>query len=270
MIVEELSNAETTHKRRLEIGEILAKEGDMRPGVGLDDRGLPDIAWCKVEAGTIKVEDEIFQVNEFYIAKFPVTYLQYQAFVDAEDGYQNEEWWQGMPPDYQKQELSPQRQVFANHPRDSLSWYQALAFSRWMNTHNTEDSWIIRLPLEWEWQWVAQAYDENRPFAFGNWGANHANTGEAELNRTIAVGMYPHGQAICGAMDMIGNIWEWCLNDYEQIRNIDPGNEAKKVRRGGSFNFPQSFAQNSFRDIVHPYTRSSFNGMRLVRAKNAV
>lgn len=265
MLLDELSSPDTTHQRRLEIGEILAIEGDSRAGVGLDDKGLPDIEWCKVEAGTIEIEETVCQIEEFYIAKYPVTYSQYQVFVDAEDGYQNKQWWQNIPSDYQQQQLSPQRQLFNNHPRDVLSWYQAVAFSRWMNAQNShDDNLIIRLPLEWEWQWVAQAYNENRPFTFGDWKDNHSNTAEAELNRSIAVGMYPESKAVCGAMDMTGNVWEWCLNDYESIQTVDAGNEAKKVRRGGSFNFPQSFAQNSFRDIVHPYTRSSFNGMRLV------
>ncbi len=269
MLLEELSQANTSHQRRLEIGEMLAKEGDTRPGAGLDDSGLPDMEWCPVEAGTVVIEETPFQVDAFFIAKYPVTHSQYQAFLDAKDGYRNEAWWQGMPVAYHFQELSPQRQPFSNHPRDSLSWYQALAFSRWMNAPYAEDGWTIRLPLEWEWQQAAQGYNENREFAFGNWQENHANTSESGLNRSIAVGMYPHGQAVCGAMDMTGNVWEWCLNDYEQLHSIDPGNEAKKVRRGGSFNFPQSFAKNNFRDIVHPYTRSSFNGMRLVRAKTA-
>ena len=39
-------------------------------------------------------------VEPFYIAKYRVTYAQYQAFVEAEDGFHNLTWWQGMPPEY--------------------------------------------------------------------------------------------------------------------------------------------------------------------------
>jgi formylglycine-generating enzyme required for sulfatase activity len=264
LMLDELSNLNTSHQRRLVIGEILAQEGDKRSGVGLGADGLPDIEWCSVEAGTIEIEGELFQIDAFSIAKYPVTYGQFQAFVDAEDGYESNEWWLDMPEVYQQQTLSEQRQPYMNHPRDGLSWYQAVAFSRWMNAHTPHDNgWMIRLPLEWEWQWAAQGCEEKRLFPFGDWQNNYANTAEAELNRSIAVGMYPHGQALCGALDMAGNVWEWCLNDYENIRTVDYGNEAKKVRRGGSFNFPQTYATTTFRDIVHPYTRSSFNGMRL-------
>jgi formylglycine-generating enzyme required for sulfatase activity len=38
-----------------------------------------------------------------------------------------------------------------------------------------------------------------------------------------------------GALDMIGNIWEWCLNQYEPPQNIGMANNANRVIRGGSF-----------------------------------
>jgi len=47
--------------------------------------------------------------------------------------------------------------------------------------------------------------------------------------------MYPHGAADCGAMDMVGNLWEWCLNDSENPATVDGyDNEASKSIRGGS------------------------------------
>lgn len=268
-MLDELYNPKTSNQHRLEISETLAANGDTRSGVGLQDDGLPDIKWCPVSGGTITITDEVFQMEAFYIAQYPVTFSQFQAFVDVEKGYHHDEWWRDIPEAYQQQDLSEQRQPYGNHPRDSLSWYQAVAFSRWMNTNCNPygNDWVIRLPLEWEWQWAAQSYDQNQSFPFGDWQECHANTAEAGLKRTIAVGMYPYAKAVCGAMDMAGNVWEWCLNDYEAIRTVDYGNEAKKVRRGGSFNFPQNYASTTFRDIVHPYTRSSFNGMRLVLAK---
>ena len=203
-LLDELSNPSTSHQRRLEIGETLAINGDSRPGVGLQEDGLPDIEWCPVEAGTVTIVHETFQLSPFYIAQYPVTFIQYQSFVSAAGGYNNPEWWRDMPPEYHYQELATQQQSFANHPRDSLSWYQAVAFSRWVNAHcNPHDlGWIIRLPVEWEWLLAAQ----NGPFAFGEWQDGYANTAESELNQIIAVGMYPHAKASCGALDMVGNI----------------------------------------------------------------
>lgn len=72
----------------------------------------------------------------------------------------------------------------------------------------------IRLLTEWEWQWAAQGGAERRKYPWGDVFAGYANTSETGLERATAVGMYPHGAAACGALDMAGNLWEWCLNDF--------------------------------------------------------
>ena len=39
----------------------------------------------------------------------------------------------------------------------------------------------------------------------------------------IAVGMYPHGAAACGAMDMAGTLEEWCANDKMDMETVNAG-----------------------------------------------
>jgi formylglycine-generating enzyme required for sulfatase activity len=87
---EEIQNPDTPHIRRSQIGERLATIGDARPGVGLRPDGLPDIAWCKVEfQGKSSVDVQIKYIGKFkvdlpfYIARYPVTYRQFQAFMSA-------------------------------------------------------------------------------------------------------------------------------------------------------------------------------------------
>ena len=116
-------------------------------------------------------------------------------------------------------------QQYDNYPRDSVSWYQAVAFSRWLDAKYREHgvvsgssrtgNWQIRLPTEWEWQWMAQNGTEAREYPWGKWDEHpRANTTEAGIgDRSTAVGMYPHGAAECGALDVAGNLFEWCLND---------------------------------------------------------
>lgn len=126
--------------------------------------------------------------------------------------------------------------------------------------------WQIRPPTEWEWQWAAQNGAEARQYPWtGGWQPGHANTSESGLGRTTAAGMYPHGAAACGALDMAGSLWEWCLNDRDKPAIVDGYSNGKaKVLRGGSFAFVQSYAAASYRDYDSPGYRDDGYGLRLV------
>jgi formylglycine-generating enzyme required for sulfatase activity len=301
--LETLPKDDTSHERRRDIGDRLAVIGDTRPGVGVKD-GVPDMRWLPVsgsgEPVIIKTDErEIGPVliAPFFSAQYLVTYAQFQAFVDAEDGFNDPRWWAEMPDDYQRQELASQRTKVKNAPRDSVSWYQAVAFGRWLNHRcwglvipnplvgmpflaseyadgllpvPTNSAWVIgttaeiRLPTEWEWQWLAQGGRQANAYPWGEWHAGYANTSEAGLSRTTAVGMYPQGAAGCGALDVAGNLFEWCLNDYAKPEVADGyGNGERKVLRGGSFSFNQGAAAASCRDYDPPRGGGNRFGLRL-------
>ena len=276
-LLREIEDIETDHKRRRWIGERLATIGDPRSGIGLDEHTLPQIDWLPVSpGGEIEVEKQRFTVKPFYVAKYLITYPQFQAFLDAPDGFEDERWWQGFPKEYIKQAMSTAVAQYDNYPRDSVSWYQAVAFTRWLDTKYREHAlfaqfaagdWQIRLPTEQEWQWMAQNGTDARRYPWGSWDEHpRANTTEAGIgDRSTAVGMYPHGIADCGALDVAGNLFEWCLNDYENPEIIDGySNEERKVLRGGSFNSILNLAAASYRDGDDPNYGNSSCGFRLV------
>jgi formylglycine-generating enzyme required for sulfatase activity len=124
--------------------------------------------------------------------------------------------------------------------------------------------WQIRLPTEWEWQWMVQGGARALEYPWGAWQEGYANTSEAGLSRTTAVGMYPHGRAECGALDVAGNLREWCLNDYESPETVSAASEATKVVRGGSFYLNQNNAAASYRNGNFPYHGVYYFGFRLV------
>ncbi|NWJ49185.1 MAG: SUMF1/EgtB/PvdO family nonheme iron enzyme [Chloroflexi bacterium] len=251
-LLDEIAAPNTTHQRRMAIGDRLSEIGDPRRGVGLRKDGLPDIAWLAVSpGGRLEVAKQTFEVQPFYIAQYQVTFAQYEAFVQAKDGYQNREWWQGFPKEYQPQALKGQKQMRLNNPRDNVSWYQSVAFGRWLNRYMrglqlpnpggggnqliVGNNAQVRLPLEREWQWAAQGGAEQRKYPWGVWQESCANTSEAGLKRTTAVGMYPQGAAKCGAMDMSGNLWEWCQNKWEKPDEVAVDESRNsRVLRGGS------------------------------------
>jgi energy-coupling factor transporter ATP-binding protein EcfA2 len=153
-LMDEIDNPATAHRRRSVIGERLDALGDRRPGVGLmhvsaplrpreagpytaaelrpnevrlwgdkpEHVGLPDIVWLKVEGGEISLAGRAFVVQPFYIAKHPVTYLQFQAFIDAPDGFANPRWRKGLAAaaDH-KRAPGEQTFKFGNHPRENVS-----------------------------------------------------------------------------------------------------------------------------------------------------
>ena len=57
------------------------------------------------------------------------------------DGFNNDEWWQGLTEKYRKQKLDEQNIKFSNNPRESVSWYQCVAFTRWLNARLPRDVW---------------------------------------------------------------------------------------------------------------------------------
>ncbi len=257
-----LNDPITVHETRAIIGVRLSVLSDPRPGVGLREDGLPDIVWCQVPGGKVVLEDEVgtFTVEPFYIAKYPVTYRQYHAFVEATDGYHNPDWLQGLPfamPD------KPGRQFNRrdNHPVENIAWFEAVAYCRWLST---KLGYEIQLPTEWEWQQAANGGDHDREYPWpGDWDANRANTYESDLGRSTAVGMYPQGASPVGALDLAGNIYEHCRNEYDNARQTDLFSDARRVVRGGAWDYYRAYARSARRFNFLPGYRYCYVGFRL-------
>jgi len=287
-LLEEIRNPDTSHWRRSEIGERLARIGDPRPGVRLRPDGLPDIDWCKVElpgrsSVDVEIEDKAGKVKvdlPFYIGRYPVTYSQFQVFIDAPDGYHNRErnWFEGLAADDSDKRLEEQRFKFPNHPRETVNWYQAMAFCRWLSWRSeglragkgprfdllNPFTWTVLLPTEAEWQFAA-AGPSAKKYPWGNdWDGRFANTSESGLSRTTAVGMYPRGATNCGALDMSGNVWEWTLTEYGSGKSDNTRSAEPRVVRGGSWGFNQDDARASYRDVSGPDGRDGSLGFRVV------
>jgi formylglycine-generating enzyme required for sulfatase activity len=217
-----------------------------------------------VPGGEITLEDDAgtFTVQPFAISKYPVTWAQYHSFLHAEDGYCQRRWWQGLA----GREAQPGEQYRQqdNHPAEHVSWYDAVAFCRWLSARL---GYEVRLPTEWEWQQAATGGDPAREYPWGaGWDPAYANTWESGLCRTIAVGLYLQGVSPVGALDMSGNVGEWCLNEYETPRRADLSGTAHRVVRGGSWVGYQAIARATHRVVLNPGNRSDYLGLRVVRS----
>jgi formylglycine-generating enzyme required for sulfatase activity len=305
-ILETLENRSLTLVKRARLGVRLELIGDRRPGVGLDDTGIPELAWCDVPPGNVDLRDmseeeweplvkELSRlrggsvpdpasnvsarkltseecsryVETFQISKYLITWAQFNAFVEARD-YDAPEWWIELEKATNVQHISS---MPTNHPATHMTWYQAVAFCRWLSAHLGYD---LRLPTEFEWQQAATGGDPQRLFPWGGskgeLGAIHANTFEGRaVSRThltpttTAVGIFPQGGSPVGAHDMSGNAWEWCDSYYEG-ETTSSNQRSSRVVRGGSWIIGIPACSTVYAGQLDPSADSFYVGFRPVRS----
>jgi formylglycine-generating enzyme required for sulfatase activity len=201
-------------------------------------------------------------VQPFAISKYPVTWAQYRSFLQAADGHQNADWWHGLAE--RETESGEQYRQQDNHPAEDVSWYDAIAFCRWLSARL---GYEVRLPTEWEWQQAATGGHAENEFPWrAVWSSAYANTVESGLSRTIAVGLYPEGASLLGVRDMSGNVDEWCLNEYDVPQRVAYSGDARRVVRGGSWDYTENDARARCRYASDPALRLLDLGLRVVRS----
>jgi len=258
-------------------GRVLGLLGDPRKGVGLRPDGLPEIEWCEIPAleggkfvmGADNRRAEVELKYSYKMAKYLITYGQFQSFVGSGD-YDKGEWWEGFPQEYQRQRMRGQSNEYINHPRDSVSWYQAVAFARWLTAKYRAVGELkadeeVRLPNEQEWEYAGRGTDE-RQYPYGNeFAATKGNTIETKIGSSSAVGSFPDGASPFGVLDMSGNVWEWCLNKYSKPKETQvDASGAARVLRGGSYNGHLDLAFCVYRANDNPNDDSELYGFRVV------
>jgi len=292
---------------RAAAGRALARLGDPRPGVGVDPTtGLPDIVWCEVPAGAFlmgtRAEDIPALVEQlggwrdlyeggipqhdvvlptYYIARYPVTNAQFAAFVRA-GGYRERRYWTEAGWGWREREgwTGPREygepHELPNHPVVGVSWYEAVAFCRWLTRELRQAGELgageeIALPTETQWEKAARGTD-GRDYPWeGECDPNRANYNETGIGTTSAVGCFPGGVSPYGVEDLSGNVWQWCGSLYRPYP-YDPGDGRESLEavgdrmlRGGSWGGHRNGARCAYRNGAHPVFRSRFRGFRGAR-----
>lgn len=210
----------------------------------------------------------IFEVSQYYIARYETTVAQYRAFVEATNYMADPQSLAG--PD--------------NYPVTFVSWTDALAYSRWLDgqlralpelplelKRFLDDGGKVTLPNEAEWEKAAKG-EEGRIYPWGNQflpGMANVNTGELQ-----AIGGAQCADCAYGLSDMSGNVWEWTRSPYlsypfeTSLDRVNLSEDALWVMRGGSFNDEINNARAAVRGAADPAARRPFIGFRVVLSRD--
>jgi len=276
-----------TLPERAEAGRLLSKLGDSRAEVNCEIPFTVPVAAGEFEMGGDGRYDgkpiHSVTLSEFHIGKYPVTNAQFRLFVEG-DGYTNREYWK-----YDKgwewkirNEISkpeywddPQWNL-DNHPVVGVSWYEADAYCQWLTRQDEKnEKRKFRLPTEAEWEKAASwdsAKKTKRVYAWGDeFDGQKGNVDASGIGRTSAVGLFSNYPSPCGAMDMTGNVWEWCADwfddkYYENSPQENPRNDipaSYRVLRGAAFNNLADSARCAYRVGYLPDSRDFNLGFRV-------
>lgn len=138
-----------------------------------------------------------------------------------------------------------------NHPVTMVSRVDAKVYCRWLNTTSAKNllpsGWMFRLPTEAEWEKAARGYD-GRVYPWGNTPPQENVHGLLRHSGTLPVERFsPAADSPFGCSDMLGNVLEWCLDNWvrdeysKRIHKVckDPLvaiSDEPEVVRGGSYN----------------------------------
>ncbi|MCB1715332.1 MAG: SUMF1/EgtB/PvdO family nonheme iron enzyme [Candidatus Competibacteraceae bacterium] len=229
-----------------------------------EQRAEISIDWVKISGGAFIYQDgETRELETFYLARYPITHSQFQAFIDDPNGYTNPRWWTDLE---QPDAPVEAERAYANHPRETVNWYEALAYCRWLST---QLGYVVTLPTEQQWERAARGR-KGRAYPWGEtYRKGYANIVEGESGYSLyysrVVGTYPQGASYDeGVCDLAGNVWEWCLTQYDNPAVIAPHPSGELcVVRGGSWSHDRPFACGMYCRRNRPFSRFDDMGFRL-------
>jgi formylglycine-generating enzyme required for sulfatase activity len=105
-----------------------------------------------------------------------------------------------------------------NHPVTMVSRADAKMYCRWLNTTSAKNllprGWMFRVPTEAEWEKAARGSD-GRFYPWGNTLPTENIHGLLQHSGTLPVEQFsPVADSPFGCSDMLGNVREWCLDEY--------------------------------------------------------
>ena len=193
------------------------------------------------------------ELAPFWIDAAPVTNAAFAAFV-ADTGAEPPLYWERDGDGWCVTTWGRHETLDPKLPVIHVDWHQADAFARWAGK---------RLPSEHEWEAAARGSSRGR-----------ANLDQLAFGCAPA-GAYADGASDCGAVQMLGDVWEWTSSEfrgypgfkafpYREYSEVFFG-EGYKVLRGGAWATRRDVIRTSFRNWDLAERRQIFSGFRCAK-----
>ena len=256
-----MKNVETAPKTRQRAGQILGKLGWQPEDIE---------TFIKIPAGKFLYGDDKEECEipyDFWMAKYPVTNLQFARFMES-GGYENAAWWSKDGWVWQKERRKTQPNNWEDRnfnnpisPVVGVTWYEAKAYAIWLGQQalpfEKPDNYSVSLPTQEEWEYAARGTN-GRVYPWGdNFASEFANTSESGSIRTTVICTYPQGISSFGVQDLSGNVFEWTDSWSDKEKKF-------RVLRGGSWLDLSRFARSASRDWYNPGSSNDDIGFRVV------
>ena len=249
----------------------------------------PSLAMALIPSGSFEMGSEGESADErpvhtvhldaFYMDKYEVTNAQFRVFVNANPQWQKSHIDRRFHNGYYLNHWSDNTYPFGKgeHPVVYVSWYAAMAYAEWAGK---------RLPTEAEWEYAARGGVAELKYPLGNTISTREANYNSHVGGTTAVGRYAANGY--GLYDMAGNVWEWCLDEFDAdfyfvsrnsrnpisgARTIQwildnftsiPTNSSRVLRGGSWFTFAQCL-RVADRAWGTPTFTSDYDGFRCAR-----
>lgn len=193
-------------------------------------------------------------VAAFEIDRAPVSNAAYIEFMERTGAEPPMYWERDGEGGWVRTAMGRTEPVDPAHPVIHVSWTEAATFARWAGK---------RLPSEAEWEAAAAGASVER-----------ANLDQLSFG-TAPSGAYGDAPSHSGAVQMLGDVWEWTASDYSAYPGFEAFpypeysevffGEGYKVLRGGAWATRRDVIRTSFRNWDLPERRQIFAGLRCAR-----